>query len=293
MVLKPVIKWVGGKRQVMKELIEFFPCEFGNYHEPFLGGGSVFMELWNRGLLENKEIYLSDILDPLMNLYFMIKCDKDGIINELKKQEFYQNTKENYIKLRGEFNILKEKLMDKKLNCEVLDREEMIYYACLFLFLNKTGFNGIYRENSKGGYNVPYGKQKVLQMDILIKNIMEMANVLKDKNIIIKQCDFLAIEDNIKGGDFIYIDPPYYNTFNKYSKTDFGKSQQIALVELFKRLTERGCKVAISNSDDPFIHELYKDIKGTRIEKLNVRRLVNSDIEGRKEIKKELLILNY
>lgn len=290
-MLRPIVKWVGGKRQVMDQIIKNFPAVFNNYHEPFVGGGSVFMELYNSNLLDNKKIYISDILDPLMNLYFIIKHAPDGLINELKK-DLYKNDKDVYNMLRIEFNNIKKKIIEQKRNGIVIKENELIYYASLFLYLNKTNFNGIYRENLKGMYNIPFGKQKnpIICNEELIRRLHIFFN---NNNIIIKQCDYINCENDIKEGDFVYIDPPYYNTFNNYSNINFKRDEQIKLMEFFKRLTAKGCKIALSNSDDIFIREIYKDILGVKIKEISVRRMVNSDVEGRKELKKELLITNY
>lgn len=290
-MLKPIIKWVGGKRQIMDELIKFFPKKFNNYYEPFVGGGSVVLELWNNDILKNKQIMISDILDPLMNMFDVIKKYPNELIKELSS-ELYKNDKEQYGILKQEFNNIKTKITGKKVNGEEIMDSDLVYYASLFLFLNRTGFNGIYRENLKGEYNIPFGKQKnpVICNTELIKTTSLFLN---EQNVEIKQCDYREIEKYVKKGDFIYIDPPYYNTFNSYSKTNFKKLEQVQLCEFYKRLTDLGCKVALSNSDDIFIRELYKNIPCVKIKEISVRRMVNCDIEGRKELKKELLILNY
>lgn len=284
MNLKPLVKWAGGKRQIMNRLLEYFPHDFGNYYEPFLGGGSVFMELYNRGILKNRHVYLSDIMEPLITLYTTVKESPDQLLKFLS--ENYTNsqfTAEYYYNYRDKFNILKFKSRDDA---------ERIEYACLFLYLNRLGFNGMYRENSKGLFNVPHGKHK----NPCIYNehhIQELSNVLNSKDINIKCSSYEEILSTAQQGDFIYMDPPYYGTFSQYNKDKFDMEEHVKLHNLYKELSSRGCKVAMSNSDNDFIRNLYSDIPNIRFIDILSTRMINCNIEDRMTLKNELLIVNY
>jgi DNA adenine methylase len=289
----PVIKYAGGKRRIMGKLMANFPNadEFNNYHEPFLGGGSVFMELYNSGLLRNKEVYLSDTMDSLMNMYSIIKTHPRDLITELKREDVYKNDKDHYIENRKRFNELKHKAPS------VITHAQKVEYAALFMYLNKVCFNGMYRENKSGNYNVPFGDQKTPNIPNE-DNIMSLWKCLNagqngHTKVNIECCDYRRTLENVEPGDFIYIDPPYYKTFTGYNKESFDANEQRDLAEFYRTLTQRGCKVALSNSDHEFIRDLYSDIPNVKFVAIYVRRMINCDVEGRKEVKRELLIVNY
>lgn len=287
MSLEPLVKWAGGKRQIMKKLLMNFPKEFNNYHEPFIGAGSVFMELNNRGLLDDKKVFLSDLMMPLINLYNVVKFLPDDLISDLSKDK-YSNDKDVFIMLKERFNELKKlnynyKNMDEK-------KELKIELASLFIYLNKTGFNGMYRENSKGNLNISFGKQK--NPRIYNKDLINyLSKFLNQSSVSIKCCNFIETENAIKKGDFIYMDPPYYGTFTGYNKEEFGKKQQEELRDFFVRLSHMGCKVALSNSNNDYIKQLYSNIENIRFIEIDVKRIINSKARG--ETKTELLIVNY
>ena len=277
MKVKPVVKWAGGKRQILPELLKHFPPHFNDYHEPFIGGASVALELWNRGLLLNKNIYISDIMHPLINLYNNVKNSPEELIQELGDSK-YANNAEAYNTHRSLFNDVKG--------------ETSIRAAALFLYLNRVCFNGMYRENSRGEYNVPFGKQS--NPLICNKDSITALHCFLNNNLVHLTCtSFLSIENNVKPGDFVYMDPPYHNTFTKYNRESFGDQDQTLLRDMFVRLTERGCKVALSNSDFPFVRDLYKDIPGIKIIEISSRRMINCRVESRENVVTELLICNY
>jgi DNA adenine methylase len=285
----PVIKYAGGKRRIMAKLMANFPNadEFNNYHEPFLGGGSVFMELYNSGVLRNKRVYLSDTMDPLMNMYNIIKTHPRDLITELKRELIYKNDRLHYIENRKRFNRLKH------IAPIVMTHDEKVEYAALFMYLNKVCFNGMYRENKCGDYNVPFGAQKTPNITNE-DNILTLSRCLGDNpSIKIECCDYRRTLENAQTGDFIYIDPPYYKTFTGYNKESFDENAQRHLAEFYRTLTQRGCKVALSNSDHEFIRDLYADIPDVKFVPIFVRRMINCDVEGRKAVKQELLIINY
>jgi DNA adenine methylase len=281
-LVKPIIKWAGGKRQIMKDIMNNFPSEFNNYHEPFIGGGSVMIELYNRGLLKNKKVYVSDNMKPLIDMYDIVYNFKDNLIKELSNEEQYKNTKEMYTVNKQKFNKLKDKT----------DNEQKILIATLFIYLNRVGFNGMYRENKKGEFNIPYGKQK--NPTICNKEMIEKVNLMfNELNIEIKCQDFEDGYNHINNGDFIYFDPPYYSTFSQYTKNSFDENEHIRLKNYVKKLAEKGCKVAVSNSDTEYIRELYKDIPNIKFIDINVKRMINCKSSERGKVKKEILIINY
>jgi len=279
--LKPVLKYAGVKRSIMKELIQNFPTDFNNYFEPFVGGGSVVMELHNNGTLSNKNVYLSDIMQPLINLYSVIKQKPNALVQELSQSELYANTKESFVEKRLEFNQLKSNF--------VIPNTQL---AALFMYLNKVGFNGMYRENSSGKYNIPFGKQKNPQI-CNTDMIHSLSMFLQNQNVHLRCDDYKWILDTISPGDFVYMDPPYYGTFTGYNQAPFGETEQIELKQFISVLSAKGCKVAVSNSNHDFITSLYSDLPNVRFEYINVKRVINSKADKRKDVHTELLILNY
>jgi DNA adenine methylase len=277
--MKPVIKWAGGKRQIINELVRHFPEDFNNYYEPFVGGGSVFMYLAKLGKIGNNcHVFLSDIMLPLISMYEVIRDVLDDLVQELSNIK-YANEKDTFERIK---NIFNEKRYE-------LNKVELV---AIFIYLNKTSFNGLYRENSKGNYNVPFGKQTnpaYLNVDLAD----ELRAFLRNENVHVKCESYEHIEERVESGDFIYMDPPYYSTFTQYTSRKFVEKEQVELRDFFQRLCNKGCKVALSNSDHPFIRNLYAQIEGVRIIEINVKRFINSKGEARKNEKKELLIINY
>jgi len=269
---KPIIKWAGGKRQVMSQIIKFFPKNICNFYELFVGGGSVFLELLQNEQFNIKKVYINDLMSSLIIMYETIKKNPEFLIDELSK-DIYTNNLEAFLKIKEEFNILKSK------------KNHDLKIAAMFIYLNRIGFNGMYRENSKGLYNIPFGKQK--NPTICNKTgIKNLSQVLQSVNI--SNCTFSDYKiKNISCDDFIYLDPPYHNTFTGYNKNSFDESEQIKLKEYVDKL---GCKVAISNSNTEFIRNLYKDYN---LHEIETKRLINSKKEKRSDIILELLITNY
>uniref|UniRef100_A0A6C0H705 site-specific DNA-methyltransferase (adenine-specific) n=1 Tax=viral metagenome TaxID=1070528 RepID=A0A6C0H705_9ZZZZ len=281
MTLTPIIKWAGGKRQILQILTQHFPIEFGDYFEPFVGGGSVFMELYNQRLLDNKNVYLSDIMIPLINLYQVILRHPEALLKELSNEK-YANDRNTYIQLRECFNKLKQ-LQTYHANVEL---------AALFVYLNKTGFNGMYRENAKGEYNIGFGRN-ISSTFCNTTTTMNLHSFLLMPNVTIRCGHYLETESLVKPGDFVYLDPPYYGTFTGYNNEKFGEGEQRRLRDYFILLTQRGVKVALSNSDCQFIRELYETIPGVRLIEIPVKRFINSKVTERNKLCTELLVINY
>jgi DNA adenine methylase len=272
---QPFVKWVGGKRGLLDQLLPLFVKDFMDYHEPFLGGGAVFFELYSRGFLKDKKIYLSDINSELVNTYNVVKNNPLELIENLQRYKA-QHSKEFYYKIRAK------------------DREESfktltsIQRATRFIYLNKTCFNGLYRVNKKGQYNTPIGSYK--NPNIVDKDtILSASKALQ--NATISNQTFDKVLDNVKSGDFIYLDPPYYPltttaNFTSYDSNCFLEDEQIKLFEIFKELDKKGCFVAHSNSDTKFIKELYKEYD---INIVYANRFINSKSSGRGKISEVLV----
>jgi DNA adenine methylase len=277
---KPFVKWVGGKRQLLQQfkLMNLYPPEMfnvktGSYFEPFVGGGAVFFDLLP------EKAYLSDLNFELVTAYNAIKNDVESLIKSLKR---HKNTKDYFLKIRS-------KDVDKLSDIEVASR---------FMYLNRTCFNGLYRVNSRGGFNVPFaGNKNPLICDE--ENLRKISKSLK--NVEIKRQDYKEVLKKAKKGDFVYFDPPYYpinktSSFTSYTKESFLDKEQIELRDTFVELTNRGCFVMLSNSDTPFINKIYSEIKLNkkliRINKVYAGRAINSDASKRGKIT-EVLITNY
>ena len=266
---KPFVKWAGGKRQIINILTQEIPLNFINYIEPFVGGGALLFEL-----LPEKAI-INDINIELINAYLVIKNHPDKLIESLKK---HKNQEEYFYKIRA-------------LNPEKLTSIER---ASRFIYLNKTCFNGLYRENSKGEFNVPFGNYKNPKI-LDEENIKAISEYLNNANIKILNKDYKEVCEMAQKGDFVYLDPPYYplsktSSFTKYTKYDFTEKDQKELSKIFKELDKKGCFVMLSNSNTDFIKELYKDYK---IIEVHANRAINSNGNGRKKAKIEVLIKNF
>lgn len=275
---KPFVKWVGGKRQLLKQfkLMNLYPPEKfdpekNRYFEPFVGGGAVFFDLLP------KKAFLSDMNFELVTTYNVIKNDVEKLIKLLKKHD---HNKEYFLNVRA-----------KK-----VEKLTPIQIASRFIYLNRACFNGMYRVNSKGEFNVPFGDNK----NPLIcneENLRKISQALK--NVEIKHQDYKHVLKKARKGDFIYFDPPYHpvsrtSTFTSYTANGFTENDQIELRDIFAELSERGCFVMLSNSDAPFINKIYSEIKKdcVRISKVDAGRAINSKGDGRGKIK-EVLVTNY
>ncbi len=274
---KPFVKWVGGKRQLLKQfkMMNLYPPKDFNpskarYFEPFVGGGAVFFDL-----LPQKAV-LSDLNSELIITYNVIKNDVGKLIKSLKK---YKHNKEYFLKIRER---VPEKLSD-------------VERASRFIYLNKTCFNGMYRVNLSGKFNVPFGSQaNPLICDE--GNLLKVSDALKNVKII-KQ-DYKQVLKNAKKGDFIYFDPPYYplnrtSSFTGYTADGFLEKEQEELKNAYFELHKKGCFVMLSNSNTEFIKKLYSNLdKKIKVHKVDATRMINSDATKRGKIK-EVLVVNY
>ncbi len=274
---QPFVKWVGGKRGLLSQIIPLIPKEFNNYFEPFVGGGALFFELYSLGLLRDKKVYLFDINAELINAYDVVKNNPTELIKSLKKfQE--KHSKEFYYEIRA------------------LDREEdflkksAVFRAARFIYLNKTCFNGLYRVNSKGYHNVPMGSYK--NPNICDEPVIYNASKAL-QNAIISNTSYKEVMLHASQNDFVYFDPPYYpltptSSFTSYSEFSFLENEQIELFEVFKELDKKSCKVMHSNSDTDFMKELYSEFC---VGEIQANRFINSKSSGRGKIS-EILVRN-
>lgn len=265
------VKWAGGKKQLLEQFKQFFPKKIDRYFEPFVGGGAV--ALYVIKTYNPKEVYLSDTNEELVNTYNIIKNNVEGLIKLLKLYK-QKHSKEFYYGMRSEdTNKLTE-----------LER------AARFIYLNKTCFNGLYRVNSKGGFNVPMGSYKNPAI-CPEEDLREISKLLKNAKIEVKQ--FHEISKDVKKGDFIYFDPPYYplnnsKSFTTYTKENFLEKEQEKLADVFKQLNIKNTKVMLSNSDSDFIKGLYK---GYSINIVKANRMINCNGDGRGKIN-EIVVTN-
>jgi DNA adenine methylase len=270
------MKWVGGKGQLLPELrarvLEARP--YGRYHEPFVGGGALFFELYRNGLLGRKKPRLSDTNPNLLVAYVGVRDDVEAVINRLKLHRD-RHCEEYYYAVRAHVPV------------ETVDR------AARFIYLNKTCYNGLYRENSRGLFNVPMGRYKnplILDED----NLRAVSRALKRTRL--EEASFLSVRKNAREGDLVYFDPPYHPVsktanFTSYEKSGFGAEEQRLLAETAAALTRKGVKVILSNSYTDFICDLYRD-HGFTVEEVFAKRNVNSRADRRGKVS-EALIRNF
>lgn len=269
---KPFLKWVGGKTRLMNKLSEFFPTSYKNYFEPFLGGGSVFFNF----MPENATI--ADSNTTLIDTYITIRDNLDELYEFLEVLET-KNSEDEYYEYRKEFNKLRKEGTSK------------IYISALMIYLNKAGYGGVFRENQKGGFNVPYGKYKTFN----ITNKQNLLNVKKSlEKVNIKCSNYTDTLKNAKKGDFIYLDPPYdkenKTSFTKYQKDDFNQEEQKKLANLLTELDQKGVMFLLSNANTELINDLYKDFT---IVEVTVGRNINNKNKGVSKKNNEVLIFNY
>lgn len=232
---KPILKWAGGKTQMLEDLLPKVPSSYGRYIEPFFGGGAMFFAL------QPEQAVIADSNPELINLYRQVANHVDDVIGQLKK---YENTQEMFYAVRGQ-------------DWTMLSEAEA---AARTIFLNKTCFNGLYRVNKKGQFNVPFGKYK--KPKICDEEGLKAASAALKKAEIVCGDYLLVLEHYAQPGDFVFLDPPYlpiseYSDFKRYTKEQFYEEDHVELAKMVKTLHERGCHVILTNSNHPLVHELY------------------------------------
>ena len=274
---KPFVKWAGGKRQLIPVLNENLPKIFGTYYEPFLGGGALLFHILTK---QNKQkCSLSDLNPDLVLSYAVIRNRVDELIHSLKNHEKkYRKNSESYY-----YSIRESNPSDE------------IEKTSRLLFLNRTCFNGLYRVNRKGKFNVPLGKYTNPNI-VNEENLRAVSSILDSNRVLIQCRDFEAVLGDAKKGDFIYFDPPYQPisqtaNFTSYTNKDFTYDDLSRLAKLCTDLDAKGCKVLLSNSDSAEVVDMFVK-KPWKINKIRATRSINSDSKKRTG-HFELLIKNY
>ena len=272
--MSPVLKWAGGKTQLLEQITESMPYEYNNYYEPFVGGAAVLLSV------SPVQAFVNDVNEQLVNLYQQLKNAVESVIAKVNEMDAMPCTKELYYAVRELYN---DKITKRDFDAEC---------AALMIWINKHCFNGLYRVNSKGLFNVPYNN-KVKGTSIDEENMRIISDYLKKANVTITCLDFEKACDGVKKEDFVYFDSPYVPesisaSFTDYTIGGFTSADHERLAALFKRLDGIGAKVMLSNNDVPLVRELYE---GYNIQSLNVKRMINRN--ANKRTGKEVLITNY
>jgi DNA adenine methylase len=275
-VIVPLLKWAGGKRQLRSELTRRLPDRWGTYFEPFIGGGALLVELANLGRLGRAVI--GDKNPELVNLYRVVKDNPDELTRALLDEKF-RNDEESFRLLKAEFNAL------------IGTRRRPVDRAALLMYLNKHSFNGLWRVNRKGHYNVPFGKYARLSLPSP-QALLKFSSMLK--NVTLMHADFEYIVRTAKKGDFVYFDPPYHPLsktarFTGYTTGGFSFEDQQRLAGVFRRLSERGVQIMLSNSCTPEIKDLYESFT---IQTVSAKRFINCKGEKRNGTP-ELIVTSY
>lgn len=272
----PLLKWAGGKRQLRTELLKRLPNRWATYYEPFIGGGALLVELANRDRLTKAVI--GDLNAELVNLYRVVQQDPDGLVQALAGTKF-RNDPDSFRQLRMEFNAL------------IGTRKRPVDRAALLVYLNKHSYNGLWRVNRKGRYNVPFGKHPRMSLPSP-ESVHAFSRMLCGVSLF--HADFEYVVRTAKAGDFVYFDPPYHPLsrtacFTDYTTGGFSFRDQERLARVFCRLSERGVRAMLSNSCTPEIEELYS---GFSIHTVPAKRFINCK-GTRRNGTHELIVTNY
>ncbi|MDO5088559.1 MAG: DNA adenine methylase [Leptotrichiaceae bacterium] len=270
-LISPILKWVGGKRQILSEIMPLINKKYSTYVEPFVGGGAVLFEL------QPKKAIINDLNKELINVYMTVRDFPEELIEELKKHD-EQNTEKYFYKLRA---------LDRESDYETISNIEK---AARIVYLNKTCYNGLYRVNSAGQFNTPYGKYK--NPNIVNESaIRAISKYFREVNIEIRQGDYKEILKGLRKSSFVYLDPPYMpisssSSFTGYTENGFSYEQQVILKQECDKLRKKGISFLQSNSDCSEIRELYKEYE---IKSVKAKRSINSIGNKRGEINEVLI----
>jgi len=272
---RPFIKWAGGKSQLISQYVSHFPKHYQNYYEPFVGGGAIFFHL------QPAHSLLIDINLELVNVYRCVRDRVEELIDQLEHHQ-QQHNSEHYYQIRAQTAS----------NDDWFYKGNNIDRAARLIYLNKTCFNGLYRENSKGHFNVPIGSYK---KPAIYDPAILRADSIALQSAQIEPASFDQVLQYAKSAkDFVYFDPPYYpisptSSFTAYNRYSFSEDQQVQLRDVVTELSDRGVKVMLSNSDCPFVRELYKEFN---IHTIYATRNINCNAEKRGKIT-EVLVTTY
>ncbi len=272
--LSPFVKWAGGKTQLLDRLAAHMPNAFGRYYEPFIGGGALLLSL-----LPERAV-INDTNEQLLNVYRQLRIDAEAVIEGVNALDDITCDAKRFYTTRERYN---EMIRVHELNAES---------AALMIWINKHCFNGLYRVNSRGLFNVPYNNKET-GISIDAENIRRIGTYLREKEVEIRQGDFSDACYDVGAGDFVYFDSPYVPVnetanFTDYTKEGFSLGDHQRLAALFRTLDKKGAMVMLSNHDVPLVHELYS---GFNIEHVEVNRAINS--VANKRTGKEVIITNY
>lgn len=274
--LVPFIKWVGGKRQLLPQLKAQLPKNYNRYFEPFIGGGALFLSE------KPHNAVINDFNTELTNVWNVVKENADGLSLLLKEHE-RNDSKEYYLDIRS---------ADRDGRIVNMTANER---AARFIYMNKAGYNGLWRVNLKGQNNVPYGAHS--KLNLINDNLFNVSQYLNENNIQILNGDYRKAVEEANTGDFVYFDPPYIpidatSSFTSYTENGFGLVQQQQLRDTAIELSKKGVLVMLSNSDVPLIYDLYKEVDGFFIQNVQATRMINSNGKKRGKIG-EVIITNY
>ena len=274
--MHPFVKWAGGKTQLLDRIHELMPKEYNHYYEPFIGGGALLFSV------APKDFTINDFNSELIQAYKCFTSDEDfkKLVERLNYHQEH-HSEEHYYEARE---------MDKDPNFLKLPIYER---AARMIYLNKSCFNGLYRVNSKGFFNVPSGKKKKV-ICYEEENLEEIRRFFSTAKFEILNGDFQEAVKNVRKGDFVYFDPPYdtwedKDSFTSYAKNPFGKEEQKRLADVYKELSEKGTFVMLSNHKTEYIRNLYKNF---HIHVVEAKRMINSKASGRGNVE-EVIITNY
>ena len=283
----PILKWAGGKSSIIPTYVanDLIPHDFNKYFEPFFGAGAMYFFLWRHGKIVDAT--LSDINIDLYNVYNQVKKSCDELIQFASEIDL--NPVEPYYRHRERFNELKSKPLN------VCTKEEKLERAVLMIYLNRTGYSGMYRENKKGQFNVPCGfyKNPTIIDEANLKAVSESLQTVK-----LKHEDYKKVVSKAKNHDYVYFDPPYMpfedvSNFRDYHRSGFDNEEQSNLCMLFGELDQRGCLEMISNSSNPELNQMYTTrVPHSVIHVVDASRLINQKNVGRVKVK-EYVITNY
>lgn len=276
--MQPFVKWAGGKRQLLSEIKKRLPADFNNYYEPFIGGGALLLELGHTpSIISDNNHVLIDAYKTIRDFPNELKKQLNDIQEEHNSIDDKDRNKKFYYSKRKEFNDI------------IYSNEDLIRKTTLFIYLNKACFNGLYRVNQKGFFNVPSNQKTRINL-YDDNNINEISSFLK--HVKIYNQDFEKTVETAQKGDLIFFDSPYAplnpQSFDSYTKEGFSVEEHIRLAELYKSLSKKGVFCILTNHNTEFIRELYQDFT---IEEVNVKRMINSDSKNR--VGKEVIITNY
>ncbi|MDQ3816155.1 MAG: DNA adenine methylase [Acidobacteriota bacterium] len=276
--MQPFLKWAGGKRQLLPEIRKYVPKRYKLYFEPFVGAAAVLFDIQPRAAIIN------DANAELINCYHVLKRDPEALIAKLSEHK-ENNDKKYFYRLRQ---------LDREPSFALLSDIER---AARIIYLNKTCYNGLFRVNSQGQFNVPFGNYT--NPNIVDEVVIRAASrYLTEADVAISNDDFAAAVNGAGRGDFVYLDPPYdpvsdTSSFTGYNLNSFDKKEQRRLKDLCDDLTRRGCKVLLSNSATDFIRDLYGDRTRYTIVEVEANRNINSVGTGRGKINELLILNNY